>query len=127
MSSPRGRQNGTAVQAEQNLRAYRWSGKLPRRDRRIGGTVTRFGEELTSRHLDTLATELDVGMREDYQRALGAHEEAKAAPSRATTAADVTGVTRTLADGRFARACVLAAGDQPETRLVRLGDRRVAW
>jgi hypothetical protein len=139
--------------------------------------VTRFGEELTSLHLDTLATELDDAMRGDYQRALDAYEDAKAALSRAATAADVTGVTRTLADGRFAHACVLAAqagdarpvrrppcffdpahgpasrdvewappggvprevpvcfrdaerlaaGDQPETRLVRLGDRRVAW
>ncbi|GAA5115285.1 hypothetical protein GCM10023339_22130 [Alloalcanivorax gelatiniphagus] len=139
--------------------------------------VTRFGEELTELHFDTLAADLDDGMRDDYQRALDAYEDAKAALVRATTPGDVTGVTRTLSDGRFRHACVLAAqaggvrpvrrapcffdpahgpaardvewappggvarevpvcfrdaerlaaGDQPEVRLVRLGDRRVAW
>ncbi len=139
--------------------------------------VTRFGEELSALHFDTLTTELDDAMRADYQRALDAYEDAKGALADATSAPDVTGVTRTLADGRFAHACVLAAeagaarperrapcffdpahgpasrdvewapaggvprsvpvcfrdaerlarGDQPEVRLVRLGDRRVAW
>lgn len=139
--------------------------------------VTRFGEELSALHLDTLATDLDEAMRTDYQRALDAYEDAKVSLARATVAADVTTVTTTLADGRFSHACVLAGqagtarplrrgpcffdpahgpatrdvewappggvprpvpvcfrdgerldrGDQPETRLVRLGDRRVAW
>lgn len=139
--------------------------------------VTRFGEELTGLHLDTLGTELGESAREDYQRALDAYEDAKAALARATSATDVTVVTRTLADGRFSQACVLAAqtgasrperrppcffdpshgpaarytewappggvprevpvcfrdaqrlaaGDEPDVRLVRLGDRRVAW
>jgi uncharacterized membrane protein YgcG len=120
--------------------------------------VTRFGEELATLHLVTLASPRDDTMRADYQRALDACEDAKAALGRADTAADATGVTRTLADGRFSRACVLAAqsglqrperrppcffdpahgpasrdverlagGEQPDVRLVRLGDRRVAW
>ncbi len=139
--------------------------------------VTRFGEELTGLHFDTLGTDLDEAMRTDYQRALDAYEDAKAALVRAATTQHVTDVTRTLADGRFSHACVLAAqaggtrperrapcffdpahgpasrdvewapvggvprevpvcfrdaerlarGDQPEVRLVRLGDRRVAW
>jgi hypothetical protein len=139
--------------------------------------VTRFGEELTGLHFDTLATDLDDEMRADYQRALDAYEDAKASLGRATTPADVTGVTSALADGRFSHACVLAAqaggvrparrppcffdpahgpasrdvewappggvprevpvcfrdaerltaGEQPQVRLVRLGDRRVAW
>jgi hypothetical protein len=139
--------------------------------------VTRFGEELAELHLETLGSALDDAMRTDYQRALDAYEDAKAGLASATRATDVTGVTRTLADGRFAQACVLAAlsggerpqrrppcffdpahgpasrdvewappggvprevpvcfrdaerlaaGTQPETRLVRLGDRRVAW
>lgn len=139
--------------------------------------VTRFGEELTGLHFDTLGTDLDEAMRADYQRALDAYEEAKGALTRAATSQDVTGVTRVLADGRFSHACVLATqaggarperrspcffdpahgpatrdvewapaggvprevpvcfrdaerlarGDQPEVRLVRLGDRRVAW
>ena len=139
--------------------------------------VTRFGEELTGLHFDTLGADLDDGMRADYQRALDAYEDAKAALARSTSATDVTGVTRTLATGRFSHACVLAAqrreprperhdpcffdpahgpatrdvswappggvprdvpvcfrdaerlaaGHQPDVRLVRLGDRRVAW
>ncbi|MBS2939119.1 hypothetical protein KDN32_15370 [Nocardioides sp. J2M5] len=71
--------------------------------------VTRFGEELTVLHLDTLGTELDDQMRTDYQRALDAYEDAKTALGRASTATDVSGVTRSLADGRFHQACVLAA------------------
>jgi hypothetical protein len=139
--------------------------------------VTRFGEELTGLHFDTLGAELDDQGRADYERALDAYEDAKAALARSESAADVTGVTRTLADGRFSHACVLAAqagdarpprrppcffdpahgpasrdvewappggvprevpvcfrdaerlagGGQPDVRLVRLGDRRVAW
>ncbi len=145
--------------------------------RAAGEDVTRFGEELSDLHFDTLGTDLDEATRADYQRALDAYEDAKGALVRSATAQDVTGVTRTLADGRFSHACVLAAqsgtgrpqrrdpcffdpahgpasrdvewappggvareipvcfrdaerlacGDQPEVRLVRLGDRRVAW
>ena len=40
--------------------------------------VTRFGEELRQLHFDTLTTALDEAMREDYQRALDAYEQAKA-------------------------------------------------
>jgi len=139
--------------------------------------VTRFGEELSGLHFDTLGTDLDDGMRADYQRALDAYEDAKSALGRSTSAVEVTAVTRTLADGRFSHACVLAVqgggvrpprrppcffdpahgpatrdvewapaggvprevpvcfrdaerlagGHQPDVRLVRLGDRRVAW
>ncbi len=139
--------------------------------------VTRFGEELADLHFDTLGAVLDDATRADYQRALDAYEDAKGALVRSASAQDVTGVTQTLADGRFAHACVLAAqagtprperrdpcffdpahgpasrdvewapaggvsrevpvcfrdaerlarGDQPDVRLVRLGDRRVAW
>ena len=139
--------------------------------------VTRFGEELSELHLETLTTPLREQMRADYQQALDAYEAAKAALARSATAPDVTIVTRTLTDGRFSYACVLAArdgrerpqrrppcffdphhgpasrdlswappggvardiavcfrdaerltaGEQPEVRLVRLGNRRVAW
>lgn len=139
--------------------------------------VTTFGEELAELHVDTLTTALDEQMRSDYQRALDAYETAASLLTRSATGTDVTTVTRTLADGRFAHACVLAArdgrerperrspcffdpghgpatrdvewappggvprpvpvcfrdaerlaaGDAPSTRLVRLGNRRVAW
>lgn len=139
--------------------------------------VTRFGEELSELHFDTLSTDLDDAMRADYQRALDAYEDAKTALGRSATPPDITAVTARLADGRFHHACVLAAqagdvrperrlpcffdpahgpasrdvewapvggvprvvpvcfrdaerlaaGAQPEVRLVRLGDRRVAW
>jgi hypothetical protein len=139
--------------------------------------VTRFGEELARLHLETLATPLDDGMRTDYQRALDSYETAKSLLVASESATDVTAVTRALAQGRHAHACVLAArdgaprpvrhepcffdpahgpaahdvewappggvprsvpvcfrdherltaGEQPDVRTVRLGNRRVAW
>src|SRR5687768_4850563 len=81
--------------------------------------VTRFGEELSELHFETLTTSLDEQMRADYQQSLDSYEAAKAALARSTTAADVASVTRTLTDGRFSQACVLAARDgrdRPERR-----------
>jgi hypothetical protein len=139
--------------------------------------VTVFGEQVAELHVDTLATELDGPMREDYQRALESYEEAKRRLAGATTVGEVAGVTAALDDGRYARACVLArrdgtdlpqrrepcffnpqhgpavtdlawapqggverqiavcgadarrleAGDLPDVRLVRVGDRYVKW
>lgn len=76
--------------------------------------VTRLGEELTELHFETLTDELDHDMRADYQRALDAYEEAKALVRAAERAEDVTTVTHTLEDGRFAMACVLARRDGDE-------------
>lgn len=70
--------------------------------------VTRFGEELQELHIDTMTTELDPAMRQDYQRALDAYENAKALLAEATVPEDVSQVTKTLEDGRYAQACVLA-------------------
>ena len=73
--------------------------------------VTTFGEELGRLHEETLSTPLDETMRTDYEAALDAYERAKARLAASTTGADITEVTRTLADGRFAHACVLAGRD----------------
>jgi len=139
--------------------------------------VTRFGEELMDLHVETMTTDLDPAMRESYQQALDSYEEAKGALAATVTPEDIPGVVRTLADGRFHLASVLArrddvplpdrrepcffdpnhgpasrdvtwtppggvereipvcfrdaerlaAGEAPQPRLVRLGDRRVAW
>jgi hypothetical protein len=70
--------------------------------------VTRFGEELQELHIDTMTTELDTGMRQDYQRALDAYENAKTLLAEAAKPEDVSAVTKTLEDGRYAQACVLA-------------------
>ena len=70
--------------------------------------VTQFGEELQDLHIDTLTTELDPSMRQDYQRALDAYENAKSLMRDARRPEDVTGVTKALEDGRYAKACVLA-------------------
>ena len=70
--------------------------------------VTRFGEELTQLHIDTLTAELDAAGRQDYQRALDSYENAKTLLSDARRPEDVTEVTRTLEDGRYALACVQA-------------------
>jgi hypothetical protein len=73
--------------------------------------VTRFGEELQELHIETLTTELDTAMRQDYQRALDCYENAKKLLHDAAVPADVSEVTRTLEDGRYAQACVLARQD----------------
>jgi hypothetical protein len=70
--------------------------------------VTQFGDELQDLHIDTLTTELDPSMRQDYQRALDAYEHAKSLMRNARRPEDVTGVTKALEDGRHAKACVLA-------------------
>jgi hypothetical protein len=70
--------------------------------------VTRFGEELQELHIDTMTTELDPAMRQDYQRALDAYENAKSLLAEATVPEAVSQVTKTLEDGRYAHACVLA-------------------
>ena len=138
--------------------------------------VTRFGEELAQLHVDTLTT---TARRRGRARTTSARSTPTSRPRRssrpASTAAEVTEVTRTLADGRFAAGlragrprrrpaparrepcffnpahgpadhdvewappggvprdvpvCFrdferLTAGEQPEIRLVRLGNRRV--
>ena len=70
--------------------------------------VTRFGEELQELHIDTMTTELDAAMRQDYQRALDSYENAKTLLAEATVPEDISAVTKTLEDGRYAQACVLA-------------------
>jgi uncharacterized membrane protein YgcG len=81
--------------------------------------VTRFGEELTLLHYETMTDSLDPQMREDYQSALDSYEEAKLLLVRAERSDDVAPVTRALADGRYAMACLLARRDGD-----RLPDRR---
>lgn len=76
--------------------------------------ITVLGEQLGELHLETLATELDDEMREDYQRALDAYEKAKLALRAAATSEDVATVNTILDDARFARACVLARRDGDE-------------
>lgn len=73
--------------------------------------VTRFGEELTELHFETLTDALDPVMRDDYQSALDSYEEAKLLLVRSERTEDVPHVTRALADGRFAMACLLARRD----------------
>src|SRR3546814_11696577 len=74
----------------------------------VDADVTRFGEELQELHIDTLATTLDVPMRQAYQRALDASEAAKMLPADAAEPEDLTQGPRTLEDGRHAPACALA-------------------
>jgi hypothetical protein len=143
----------------------------------IGEDVTVFGEQLSDLHVETLTTELDADMREDYQRALDLYERSKSDLREAQDAAAVTAIGKVLDEGRYRLACVLArrdgeplperrapcffnpqhgpsvqdiawtppggverevpvcrsdlrritGGQDPEIRLVRLGDRYVPW
>lgn len=89
-----------------------------RRDRSLDGVrkladedVTVFGEELQVLHIETMTTELDTPMRQDYQRALNSYETAKSRLASATEREHITAVTTALEDGRYAMACVLARQD----------------
>lgn len=73
--------------------------------------VTRFGEELQDLHIETMTTDIDPAMRQDYQRALDSYESAKELLADARVAEDVEEVTKALEDGRYAMACVLARRD----------------
>lgn len=73
--------------------------------------VTVFGEQLVGLHVETLTTELDDAMREDYQRALDRYEDAKAALAVAEDGSAVNAIGPVLDDGRFHLACVLARRD----------------
>lgn len=81
--------------------------------------VTRFGEELQDLHIETLTTEIDAPMRQDYQRALDSYEQAKELLGEVKELSEVKGVTHALEDGRYAMACVLArqAGEPLPQRL----------
>ncbi len=70
--------------------------------------VTVFGEELQSLHIETMTTELNTAMRQDYQRALNSYETAKERLNSATEPDHIKAVTTALEDGRYAMACVLA-------------------
>ena len=70
--------------------------------------VTVFGEELQNLHIETMTTELNTAMRQDYQRALNSYEAAKERLAKATESSHITAVTTALEDGRYAMACVLA-------------------
>jgi hypothetical protein len=76
--------------------------------------VTVFGEQLAELHVDTLTAELDADAVADYQAALDCYETAKAQLKEAATTLEVERVRVILADGRFARACVLARQEGSE-------------
>ena len=84
--------------------------------------VSVFGEQLAELHVDALGTELDPALRADHRAdhraALHAYEQAKRQLAEATVIGDVNALLRTLTEGRFARARVLArrAGQAPPTR-----------
>lgn len=70
--------------------------------------VTRFGEELQRLDAELLVADLDEAGRQDYQRALDSYEAAKESMALLQRPEDVSHVTRTLEDGRYAVACVKA-------------------
>lgn len=76
--------------------------------------VTRFGEELQRLDSDVAGHPLDEGMRQDYERALDAYENAKASLDAVRQPDEIRHVTEILEDGRYAIACVKArVNDQP--------------
>lgn len=70
--------------------------------------VTRFGEELQSLDSQVAGHPLDTGMRQDYERALDAYDNAKGSLAAVQRPEDIRHVTEILEDGRYAIACVNA-------------------
>src|SRR5919109_1379257 len=89
---------------QKKLRAAEEAAALAAVRRVADEDVTRFGEELQQLHIETLTTDLNVAMRQDYQRALDSYEHAKLLLADAENPGDVSQVTRTLEDGRYAQA-----------------------
>ena len=81
--------------------------------------VTDFGEQLGDLHVETLTASLDAEGQAVYRHALQSYERAKAALDAADDAAGLEPVVTALVEGRFQRACVLAAatGAPPPQRL----------
>ncbi|MFI9648008.1 hypothetical protein ACIHAA_17165 [Streptomyces sp. NPDC052040] len=70
--------------------------------------ITAFGEELDRLDFQPGEPGADDAMRQDYERALNAYDQAKSAMAAAQHPEDVKAVTQALEDGRFSLA-VLAA------------------
>ncbi|WP_420174669.1 hypothetical protein [Luteococcus sp. OSA5] len=75
--------------------------------------VTKFGEELQRLDSQVAGHPLDHAMRQDYERALDAYDDAKKSLDAVTQPDEIRHVTEILEDGRYAIACVNArvAGD----------------
>lgn len=114
---------GAASYAGLRLRALR----LDRRERaeELAGVIRLAEEDVTvlGEQLSALGTELD-GQRldartsEDYQQALDAYERAKWTAPRLQAPDEISALLDTVADGRYAMACVRArvAGEEPPER-----------
>ena len=76
--------------------------------------VTKFGEELQRLDSDVAGHPLDEAMRQDYERALDAYENAKTSLDAVKQPDEIRHVTEILEDGRYAIACVKArVNDEP--------------
>ena len=70
--------------------------------------ITAFGEELDRLEFHPAEPGADDAMRADYERALNAYDQAKAAMAAARRPEDVRSVTQALEDGRFSLAQLAA-------------------
>ena len=70
--------------------------------------VTRFGEELQALDAQVAGHPLDTAMRQDYERALDAYDNAKTSLAAVQRPEEIRNVTEVLEDGRYAIACVNA-------------------
>lgn len=97
-----------SVQRQKRQRELEHSSALDKVKQLADEDVTLFGEQLQDLHIETLTTELNTAMRQDYQRALNSYETAKERLAKAREPEEVRTVTEALEDGRYAMACVLA-------------------
>jgi hypothetical protein len=73
--------------------------------------VTRLGEDISALNLDVLNPSLDPAARDDYQRAMDAYDQSKAAVDAAAKPEDMRKVTTALEDGRYYMTTVRARLD----------------
>lgn len=101
-------QSGRQKRAVEAQQAAELEATLTTSRRAADEDVTKFGEELQRLDSQVAGHPLDGAMRQDYERALDAYENAKASLAAVTRPDEIRHVTEILEDGRYAIACVNA-------------------
>ncbi|MFP5416854.1 MAG: hypothetical protein ACLGHZ_08245 [Actinomycetes bacterium] len=100
--------NGQRSREVERQQAAELEAQLTASKRASEEDVTKFGEELQRLDSDVAGHPLDEAMRQDYERALDAYENAKTSLDAVRQPDEIRHVTEILEEGRYAIACVKA-------------------